>query len=188
MKRAYFIYAIIFILATVAVAFILPKKGLSLIKQSSMDITSSEFKNNGPIPSKFTCQGENINPELEIGGVPANAKSLALIMDDPDIPDYVKQARGIDVFDHWVVFNISPQTSLIEEGKEPDGTAGINDGGKTGYAGPCPPDKEHRYFFKLYALDSNLDLPVGSNKADVEKAMSGHIIAQAELIGTYVKK
>ena len=152
-----------------------------------MNISSTEFKNGESIPAKFTCQGENINPELIIEGVPAEAKSLVLIMDDPDIPDFVKKSMGIDVFDHWVVFNIPPQTAKIAEGTEPEGTAGLNSSSKNGYTGPCPPDREHRYFFKLYALDLMLDSPLGSDKQTVEKAMAGHIISQAELMGTYVK-
>ena len=187
-RKAYFLYVIIFILVIIFGMFVLPKKGLSPVKTSSMNISSIEFKNNEAIPSKFTCQGKNINPELEISGVPAEAKSLTLIMDDPDIPDFVKKSMGIEVFDHWVAFNIPPQTAKINEGTEPGGTAGANSSGKNGYTGPCPPDREHRYFFKLYALDSMLDLPAGSNKQAVEKAMAGHIISQAELIGTYVKK
>lgn len=152
-----------------------------------MNISSPEFKNNGPIPAKFTCQGKNINPELIIEGVPTEAKSLTLVMDDPDIPDSVKKARGIEVFDHWVVFNISPQTAKISEGTEPEGTTGANSSGKGGYTGPCPPDREHRYFFKLYALDAMLDLPAGSNKSQLEAEIAKHELARAELIGTYKK-
>ncbi len=181
------IYVIIFISVIIFGIFLLPQKSVSPVKTSSMNISSPEFKNNGPIPAKFTCQGKNINPELIIEGVPAEAKSLALIMDDPDIPDFVKKARGIEVFDHWVAFNIPPQTAKISEGTEPEGITGANGSGKNGYTGPCPPDREHRYFFKLYALDSMLDLSAGSDKQTVEKAMAGHIISQTELIGTYVK-
>jgi len=107
-------------------------------------------------------------------------------MDDPDIPASVKASMGIEVFDHWVVFNI-PVIKIIFEGTEPDGVLGKNSAGELGYKGPCPPDKEHRYFFKVYALDSKLDLPEGSTKAEVEAAMKGHIMANAELIGRYNK-
>jgi len=109
-------------------------------------------------------------------------------MDDPDIPDFVKQSRGIEVFDHWVVFNLQPTTNdqlLIEEGVEPKGVAGVNSVGENKYTGPCPPDGEHRYFFKAYALDSTLSLNAGSSKTEVEKAMEGHIIEKAELVGKY---
>jgi Raf kinase inhibitor-like YbhB/YbcL family protein len=148
-------------------------------------LKSSIFEHNSLIPAKYTCDVENINPQLTIEGVPEGAGSLVLIMDDPDIPDSVKQVRGIDVFDHWVVFNIPPETREIAEATEPKGVAGSNGAGAVGYRGPCPPDREHRYFFKLYALDTMLDLPDGSTKADVEKAMAGHIIAQTELMGRY---
>lgn len=150
-----------------------------------MELKSSVFENNGKIPSKYTCDSENVNPPLIISEVPDNAKSLVLIMDDPDIPNFVKEQRGIDVFVHWVVFNIPSKTTLIEEGKEPEGILGNNSGGSLGYTGPCPPDAEHRYFFKLYALDTELDLPKGSGKKEVEAAMQGHIIEQTELVGKY---
>lgn len=153
-----------------------------------MKLTSSAFQHNGTIPSKYTCDGQNISPPLRIEGVPSNAKSLVLIMDDPDIPAEVKQSRGIQVFDHWVLFNIAPTTSSIKENSSV-GTSGKNGRGESQYTGPCPPPqyepKEHRYFFKLYALDSTLNLKEGATKNEVEKAMSGHIIAQTELIGRY---
>lgn len=153
-----------------------------------MKLTSSAFVHNQKIPSKYTCDGENINPPLIISNVPAAVQSLVLIMDDPDIPAEVKASRGISVFDHWVVFNIDPAITKISENDLP-GTAGANSRGENKYTGPCPPSqyepKEHRYFFKLYALDQKLDLPEGSTKADVEKAMERHILAQAELIGRY---
>ncbi len=141
---------------------------------------TSVFENNNEIPSEYTCQGADISPELSIEDVPENAKSLALIMDDPDAP--------IGTWDHWVVFNIPTETKKIAKGTEPSGVAGKNSWGKTGYGGPCPPSGTHRYFFKLYALDATLDLGEGSDKKDLEKAMQGHIIDKAELIGTYKKQ
>ncbi|MFH1376629.1 MAG: YbhB/YbcL family Raf kinase inhibitor-like protein [Candidatus Woesearchaeota archaeon] len=153
-----------------------------------MKLTSTAFKDNEDIPSKYTCDGENINPELKIENVPKNAESLVLIMDDPDIPDFVKEKFGIDVYDHWVVFNISPTTYLIGEDTEPSGIDGKNSSGKIGYTGPCPPDREHRYFFKLYALDIKLNLPEGSIKKEIEIAMKNHIIEKTELIGKYKRK
>ena len=154
-----------------------------------MQLTSPAFQNGGKIPSKYACDGENVNPSLHISGVPANAISLALIMDDPDIPDFVKKSKGIQVWDHWVVFNLSPLTKEIQENSTPtEDVVGKNTGGKNSYGGPCPPDKEHRYFFKLYALDEKLALKESATKADVEKMMEGHILAKAVLIGKYGRK
>lgn len=153
----------------------------------NIKILSEAFEDGGNIPPKYTCDGENINPPLEITGIPKSSKSLVLIIDDPDIPDFVKRSRGIEVFDHWVVFNIPPTVGKIEEGAEPKGVKGVNSSGQNKYTGPCPPDREHRYFFKIYALDLKLDLLEGSSKKEVEKAMDGHIIASGELIGRYNK-
>jgi Raf kinase inhibitor-like YbhB/YbcL family protein len=148
-------------------------------------LTSSVFEYDGVIPKKYTCDGENLSPPLEISGVPEGAKTLVLIMDDPDVP---KNLRPDGVFDHWVVFNISSDTSVIPEGEEPQGVAGINGRGEAGYTGPCPPDREHRYFFKLYALDTELKLSEGVTKAQVEQAMNGHIVTQTELMGKYDRR
>lgn len=155
------------------------------IKDSNMKITSSVFKEKESIPSVYTCDGRNINPPLSWEGVPPGTKSLALIMDDPDVP---KTLRPDGMFVHWVVFNIPPDLTTIEEGKEPKGTAGANSRGQGGYTGPCPPDREHRYFFKLYALDTLLDLPTTTNKETLLSAMNKHIISSAELIGLYERK
>ena len=152
-----------------------------------MNLTSPVFQHRGKIPSKYTCDGENISPPLIISQVPSKAKSLVLIMDDPDIPEFAKQKFNITVWDHWVIFNIPPATTVIAEGKNPSGILGSNTRGVLGYSGPCPPDKEHRYFFKLYALDIILSLPAGSGKAQIEQAMQGHILEQAELMGRYVR-
>lgn len=153
-----------------------------------MKLTSPVFENNGSIPSKYTCDGQNISPPLTISDVPARAKSLVLIVDDPDIPEFVKQKFGIQVWDHWIVFNIPPETKEVTEGNNPPGVLGKNTGGKNAYGGPCPPDKEHRYFFKLYAIDTELGLPGSSTKTEVEKTMKGHILAEAKLIGRYERK
>lgn len=150
-----------------------------------MKLISTAFNEGGQIPSKYTCDGENINPPLSWRDIPSGTKSFALIMDDPDIPDFVKKARGIEVFDHWTVFNILPLVSNIEEGIEPEGVAGLNSGGKLGYIGSCPPDQEHRYFFRLYALDKLLDLSQGTSKHGVLSGMEGHILDVAELMGKY---
>lgn len=150
-----------------------------------MKLTSSVFHEGGDIPSLYTCEGQGVNPPLEISSVPAGAKSLVLIMDDPDVP---KTRRPSGMFDHWIVFNIPPATHKISENATPPGIQGQNTYGQNQYFGPCPPDRQHRYFFKLYALDATLPLPAGSTKAVVEKAMEGHIIAQCQLMGRYEKK
>jgi len=142
-----------------------------------MRLESPAFKHNGTIPQKFTCQGEGVSPELLLVDVPNNAKSLVLIMDDPDAPS--------GVFDHWIAWNIPPDTKKLKEGVQL-GNQGKNGYGITGYKGPCPPaGKPHRYFFKLYALEEELSLPEGAAKSRVERAMEGLILATAELIGTY---
>jgi hypothetical protein len=148
-----------------------------------MKISSPAFENAGEIPSKYTCDGEDINPELNIEDVPEDTKSLVLIMDDPDA---VKPAGK--VWDHWVVFNIPKDVRKIEEGKEPEGIPGKNSWGRLGYGGPCPPDTRHRYFFKVYALDIELHLEEGATKQEVEEAMKDHILDKAELIVTYERK
>ncbi|OGI25791.1 MAG: hypothetical protein A3J76_01040 [Candidatus Moranbacteria bacterium RBG_13_45_13] len=147
-----------------------------------MKITSPNFENNADIPPKYTCDGKNINPELEISEVPAEAKSLAMIMDDPDAP----AAGG---FVHWVIFNIDPALQDIKENSSPENSAeGTNSAGRTGYTGPCPPTGTHRYFFKLYALDAEISLDSSARREDVEKAMAGHILGQTKLIGLYKRQ
>ncbi len=148
---------------------------------TTLTITSPAFKNGELIPSKFTCDGADISPALAIGNVPPEAKSLALIMDDPDAPG------GMWV--HWVVWNIDPATREIPEDSVPAGARlGRNDFRQTPYGGPCPPSGTHRYFFKLYALDTRLELAAGTDKAGLEKAMKGHVLAQAELMGKFKRK
>lgn len=148
----------------------------------NMRITSSAFAHNTMMPERFTCDGEDVVPPLEIGGIPAETKTLALIMHDPDAP----RAGG---WTHWVRFNV-PWTMYhglwkIEEGKEPEGIAGRGTGGEFAYQGPCPPSGTHRYFFTAYALDTELAQKEGATKAELESAMEGHIIATGELIGRY---
>ncbi len=148
---------------------------------STLTISSPAFKHNEHIPTKFTCDGADVSPQLLIGNVPAGTKSLALIIDDPDAP------RGTWV--HWVVWNISPDTKEIREGAVPSGALqGMNDFRQLDYGGPCPPSGTHRYFFKLYALDTLLGLGGGASKANLERAMAGHTLARAELIGRYSRK
>ena len=143
-----------------------------------MKLTSPEFEHNQFIPRKFTCEGDDVNPALIIKDVPKEAKSLALIMDDPD--------ASMGTWVHWVVFDI-PVKNRIEENNIP-GKQGINNAGQKNYHGPCPPSGVHRYFFKLYALDTLLNLKEGISKGGLEKAMQGHILAEAELIGLYKRR
>lgn len=150
-------------------------------QRGDMELRSSAFANNERIPSRYTCDGDNVSPELRISGVPADTQSLVLIVDDPDAPlgDWV----------HWVVWNIAPGVTLIPEKTVPPGaTEGQTDFGQSGYGGPCPPSGTHRYVFKLYALDSEVDLQSNTRKAEVEKAMSGHILAQTQLVGLYERQ
>jgi Raf kinase inhibitor-like YbhB/YbcL family protein len=147
-----------------------------------MKISSPAFGNGEKIPSKYTCDGQNINPPLEISQVPEGARSLVLIMEDPDVP---KNLRKDGMWDHWVVFDMPADLRNIAEAGTP-GIEGTGTNGKPGYMGPCPPDREHRYFFKLFALDTaSLALETSATKADVLRAMTDHLIAQAELMGRY---
>lgn len=152
---------------------------------SSLTLTSPVFKQGASIPSRFTCDGGNSSPPLSWSGVPEGAKSLVLIMDDPDVP---KELRPNGVFDHWTLFNISPDVRGVPEGGT-TGLAGANGAGRNEYTGPCPPPQfepsEHRYFIRLYALDTTLQLPEGASKADILQAMEGHVLAEGELMGKY---
>ena len=145
-----------------------------------MKITSSAFQQGGNIPSKFSCDGANTSPPLQISDVPPETKSVVLIVDDPDAPS--------GLFTHWAVWNISPQTSTIAEGNAPKEVHGTNDFGKSGYGGPCPPSGTHRYYFRIFALDRELDLPSGAKRSQLDAAMKGHVIAQGELMGRYARK
>lgn len=142
-----------------------------------MKIQSSVFGNNQPVPRKYTCEGEDVSPPLSFSDVPKEAKSIAVVVDDPDAPG--------GVFDHWVVWNIPASTKELPEGAKVE-KQGKNDFGELRYRGPCPPrGSPHRYRFKAYALDAVLDLPAGIRKSELEKAMERHILAKAELVGTY---
>ena len=152
-------------------------------------IESEAFKDGAAIPKQFTCEGQDISPPLEWSGVPADARSLVLIVDDPDAPD-PKAPKMTWV--HWVLYNLPAETTGLTQGVAaqdlPAGTGeGLNDWKRTGYGGPCPPVGRHRYFHKLYALDTRLEGLANPTKAQVEAAMQGHVIAQAELVGTYAK-
>jgi Raf kinase inhibitor-like YbhB/YbcL family protein len=143
-----------------------------------LQLTSPAFSDNGNIPAKFTCDGEDASPQLDISGVPEGAKSLVLIMDDPDAP--------AGIWDHWIVWNIPAATTSIGENSLPSGAVqGRNGWGRSDYGGPCPPSGTHRYVFKLFALDTTLDLPAGSGKSEVEQAMQGRLLAHTTLTGLY---
>ncbi len=153
-----------------------------------MELRSTAFEPGGAIPRRYTCEGDDLAPSLQWSGVPARAASLALIVDDPDAPD---PAAPKLTWVHWVLYDIAPTTAGLPEGGlplPPGARAGLNDWHRTGYGGPCPPVGRHRYFFKLYALDRLLHVLPQPTKAAVEHAMRGHVIAQAELIGTYRKQ
>lgn len=154
-----------------------------------MKLTSTAFGENQSIPKLYTCEGKDVSPPLTWSGVPANAKSLALIVDDPDAPD---PAAPRMTWVHWVLYNIPASATGLAEGAAsgglPKGTLeGTNDWQRTGYGGPCPPIGRHRYFHKLYALDTALPDLKKPTKAALEQAMKGHIIGQTQLIGTYEK-
>lgn len=155
----------------------------SITFNTSMEITSTAFTDGGLIPQKYTCNGDNVNPPLTFSGVPSQSVSLVLLMDDPDVPTDLRPDGN---FDHWVAFNIPPKKAGIAEGTNPgQSIIGKNSRGENAYTGPCPPDREHRYFFKLYALDIKLDLDRNATKQDVLNAMEGHIDDQAVLMGRY---
>jgi Raf kinase inhibitor-like YbhB/YbcL family protein len=149
-----------------------------------LSLSSSAFDHNQSIPSQYTCDGEGYNPPLLFHNVPVDAVSLILLVDDPDVPKHLKPDG---MFDHWVVYNIDPKVADIAENCAPFGDEGLNSSGKLGYTSPCPPDREHRYFFKLYTLDARLTFehPELVTKKMVEEKMQGHILDQAELVGLY---
>jgi len=158
----------------------------------SLALRSESFTNGGEIPAKFTCQGDDTSPQLSWSDAPPGTKSFALIVDDPDAPD--PQAPRM-TWVHWVLYNIPQSANALAQGAGnkpgalPQGTSdGLNDWKKTGYGGPCPPIGRHRYFFKLYALDAALGDLSRPTKAALERAMTGHIVGKAELIGTYEKR
>lgn len=149
-----------------------------------MQLTSTAFQDGEEIPKIYTCQGKEINPPLEFHKIPEGCVSLALIVQDPDVPVYIRNDR---VWDHWIVFNMPPSTKGLKENAKPPGFEGTNTSGMIGYQGPCPPDREHRYVFKLYALDCMLPLKEGATKSEVLRALQGHVLEEATLTGRYVK-
>lgn len=171
MKKAVFLLLLISFVALNTVAAQERKEGV-------MNLSSPEFKNNDFIPRKFTCQGDDVNPALFIENAPKDTKSLSLIVDDPDAP--------VGTWVHWVVYNI-PLASCIEEDSIP-GDQAMNDFRRKDYGGPCPPSGIHRYFFKIYALDTKLELKENAGRRELEEAMQGHILDVAELIGLYKRQ
>lgn len=181
MKKLILITILIIVFLTVGV--ILKKNILSSDhstvqpKGVHMKLTSV-FEHNTKIPSKYTCDGDDLAPELTISEVPVGAKELVLIVDDPDAP--------MGTWVHWVLYNIPVSTTKIDNNNLPkDVKQGMTDFGRIGWGGPCPPSGEHRYFFKLYAIDKALDMPQGALKAQVEQAIKGHIVEETQLIGLY---
>ncbi|MEA5113326.1 MAG: YbhB/YbcL family Raf kinase inhibitor-like protein [Geobacteraceae bacterium] len=169
---------IVFLLLSTCVLMAVFAVGKEMKKMSSVTVSSPTFSYNGSIPSRFTCDGQDTSPPLQFGNVPQAARSLALIMDDPDAP------AGTWV--HWVAWNIPPGIGEIREGSVPEGMQqGLNSWKRNSYGGPCPPSGTHRYFFKVYALDSTLELPLSTTKSGLEKAMKGHVLGSGELMGTY---
>ena len=156
----------------------------------NLTLTSPAFDQDGSIPARYTCQGQDLSPELVWSGLPEGTRSLALVVDDPDAPDPAAPQR---TWVHWVLYNIPPDSGGLRESADaenlPAGTLeGLNDWQRTGYGGPCPPIGRHRYFHKLYALDTMLPDLRQPTKAQLEKALQGHILGYTELVGTYQKK
>lgn len=191
-KNLKFIFLILFILVLGIGIYLVSGRNKELVEPlekggeptkmeqvGELKLTSSAFEDQAYIPARYTCEGDDINPSLYIENVPGGTKSLALVVDDPDAP--------AGVWDHWIVWNIPAETTQIPEGTVPEGALqGTNDSGNLDYGGPCPPaGSPHRYQFKLYALDTKLDLTEGASKDQLEQAMTGHILAQTQLTGLY---
>lgn len=154
------------------------------IETMSLSLTSPAFEHNGNIPLKYTCDGENVNPPLKIHNIPEGTASLVLVMDDPDIPDFVKEKMGIEKYNHWALYNLDPGTTELPEGVS-TGSTGLNSKNEEAYTGPCPPDKAHRYVFRLYALSGPLSFITSPTLDELEEAAKGTMLERAELIGWY---
>jgi Raf kinase inhibitor-like YbhB/YbcL family protein len=189
MRAAWIVQGIGYSVLLVAVWYILATPAeeqpmTHLNTQHQLTIHSPAFGHEEVIPAKYTCDGENISPPLAFEGVPEDAASIVLIVDDHDVPSSI---RSDGVWDHWVRFNIPPNTTRIGEGDTPAGVAGRTTFGDLRYGGPCPPDSEHRYLFKVYALDTVLTLEEGASKQEVLEAIKGHVLESATLMGRYTK-
>ena len=198
MRHAYALLGLLFIIVFGG-AYLLVNKAeapapkTSLTKennQMTMQLTSSAFSAGEMIPTEYTCDGNNINPPLSISGVPDGTESLVLVMDDPDIPAEVKEARNIEKFNHWAVYNLAADTTEIDAGSTA-GTIGNNTRGEAAYVGPCPPPEyeptTHRYIFRLYALSGQLNFIKAPTLDEVETAAGGMMLDKAELIGLYTR-
>lgn len=192
-RRAYIFLGVVGVIEVVALIVLLVAPGkpphTTPINQVTMQLTSTAFAHNATIPAIYTCDGSrDRNPPLTISGVPENAVTLVLIMDDPDVPKVLKQDG---VFDHWVLYNIPPNTTEVPEGTHV-GSVGQNGRGEQAYTGPCPPKEyepsEHRYVFTLYALDIRIQFEQPPTKAALLSRIQGHVVAQAQLIGRYKKQ
>ena len=150
----------------------------------SFSLESSDFTEGGAIPSRSTCEGDDVSPDLRWSGAPGGTRSFALIVDDPDAPD---PAHPKMTYVHWVLYDVPAATTALARGESGIGESGVNDWKRTGYGGPCPPIGRHRYFFKLYALDTTLPALSRPTKGELEQAMKGHTLAEARLMGTYEK-
>ena len=171
-------YKLLAIPTIMVVLLFSPSLNKEVNSMAALHITSPAFQNNGSIPRQYTCDGKDINPPLEIENCPTEAKSIAFICDDPD--------ASVGTWVHWVLWNIDPTAKEIAENAVPKGAVeGMNDFRRHTYGGPCPPSGTHRYFFKVYALDTMLDISPNSTKTDLEKAMKGHILAEGQIIGLY---
>lgn len=171
------------LLAVVAFAVSLTSSVVSakISQEATMNLSSPDFSEGGNISERYTCEGKDISPALKIDGVPKAAKSLVLIVDDPDAPG--------GNFTHWLMWNVGPDQAEIVANRLPDhAVQGVNDFGKNKYSGPCPPPGTHRYYFRLYALDTMLTLPASSKRKAVDSSIKGHIIAEATLMGKYARK
>jgi Raf kinase inhibitor-like YbhB/YbcL family protein len=171
----------IIVTVALAVTFFATENARAQGGVASITVTAQAFQEGGLIPDRFSRNGQNVNPKLRIEGAPENAKSLVLIIDDPDAP--------AGVFTHWLVWNINPKTGDISEGSLPNGAVqGTNDFPGRGYDGPQPPSGTHRYYFKIFALDTTLNLRPGAKRDAVDEAMKGHVVGQGQLMGRYSKK
>lgn len=178
MKKYVVAGAILCIVVGFGVYYVAHPTPTPTVVQVSMKLTSPAFENYQKIPTLYTCDGKKIHPPLAVLGVPSGTKSLVFIVDDPDAPN--------GTFTHWVIWNIHADTTLIAEGAVPkESQEGTNSAGSIGFAPPCPPSGQHRYFFTLYALDAKLGLDGKATKADVENSMQGHVTAQSLLVGVY---
>ncbi len=189
MRNAYALLGSAFIILIIGISYIRPHSDDTISVTNlrmTFSLSSPAFEENGVIPAKYTCDGDRLfSVPLIITDTPEEAASLVLFMDDPDIP---KGRLPGDVFQHWIVYDMPPTTKAFGNGGTPPGKEGKNSAGKNSYTGPCPPDGEHRYFFRLYALDSMLELPEAASREEVESAMGGHVIAEAQLMGRYTKQ